>query len=108
MSGGRWEYSNNRLLSEMYGYGCDGKHIPNVLEDEELSRLVYDVLVLLGDADYYKSGDTGEETYRERVEEFKKKWLRSSRKDIVKRIVDAKIDELREELYKTFALDVAE
>lgn len=44
--------------------------------DEEMSELAYDLLCIIHLFDYYISDDAREETYRQEVEFFKKKWLR--------------------------------
>ena len=52
---------------------------------------------LIHDLDYYQSGDTCRETYIESKNEFKKKWF-GNRKIRIEKIVDKKIDQLREEV----------
>ncbi len=100
MSGGHFNYVNDYLQSELFGY----KDRPtNVLEDREISELVWDVLQLIHTFDWYKSGDTGKETYMVAKEKFKKKWF-DDRGDRVQRVVDTALQEVREELYETFNL----
>ena len=94
MSGGRFNYADGNLKSEMFG--CGDKPI-NVMEDDEVSELVWDVLNLIHDLDYYQSGDTCRETYIESKKEFKKKWF-GNRDERLEKIVDKKIDQLREEV----------
>ena len=94
MSGGIFNYADGNLKSEMFGYG--DKPI-NVMEDDEVSELVWDVLNLIHDLDYYQSGDTCRETYIESKKEFKKKWF-GNRKIRIEKIVDKKIERLREEV----------
>lgn len=77
----------------------------NEFEDREISELVWDVLNLIHDFDWYKSGDTGKETYLKAKAEFKKKWLGGNRGVRVRRIVDDAVKELKAELYETFALE---
>lgn len=101
MSGGFFEYQDGRLKSEMFGW-VDKPH--NVLEDRELSELTWDLLELIHDFDWYKSGDTGKETYLDAKAKFKKKWL-SNRGVRVKRIVDDAINDLKSELYESFRID---
>ena len=103
MSGGYWDYKDSSLKSEIFGWSwSDDAPIKNVFEDKEISILVYDVFGLMHDFDWYKSGDTCEETWLKKKNEFKKKWFKRGRKDICKNIVDSSIEELRKELYKTF------
>lgn len=99
MSGGRFDYIDSRLKSEIFGWTDKPR---NVFEDREISQLVWDVLDLLHEYDWYVSGDNDEETYLKTKAEFKKKWLGNARKDTIKRIINESLDELREELEKTF------
>ena len=69
----------------------------NVMEDDEISELVWDVLNLIHDLDYYQSGDTCRETYIESKKEFKKKWF-GNRKIRLENIIDRKIEDLKTEI----------
>lgn len=101
MSGGRFNYTDGTLKREIYGW-VDRPH--NVFEDREISELVWDVLELIHDYDWYASGDTGKETYLKAKAEFKKKWF-SNRGVRIRRIVDDAIEECKKELYDTFGFD---
>ena len=114
MSGGHFNYQNDRLCEEIYGYdmypsygdrgfsqSAKARRI-NPLKDFIISELVFDVFCLLHSFDWYESGDTCEETYREDVMRFKDKWLATQPSARVKEIVDDEILRLREELYKSF------
>lgn len=101
MSGGHWNYTNDSLKSEIFGWSNKPW---NALEDREISELVWDVLELLHDYDWYASGDTCKQTYLEAKTAFKKKWF-SNRGVRIKRTVDNAIDELRQELYETYGLE---
>jgi hypothetical protein len=98
MSGGHFEYKDSSLKNEMFGW-ADKPH--NVLEDRELSELTWDLLEVIHEYDWYKSGDTGKETYLKAKDKFKKKWL-SNRGINVRRIIDESVNELKLELYETF------
>lgn len=100
MSGGRFDYLDRSLKSEIFGWTDEPS---NVFEDREISELVWDVLDLIHDYDWYSSGDTCKETYLKAKAEFKKKWM-SNRGVRVKRIVDEAIRRTKEELYETFVL----
>lgn len=76
MSGGRFNYMNDTVQNEIFGYWDEGK-IPNVFEDREISELIYDVFNLIHDFDWYASGDTCKETYLKQKAAFKKKWLQN-------------------------------
>lgn len=101
MSGGRFDYYNDITKSEIFGYTDKPK---NVFEDIEISELVWDVLDLIHEFDWYKSGDTSEEDYLKSKIAFKKKWLNISRDERFKRTIDKVLDNTREELYKTYEI----
>jgi hypothetical protein len=101
MSGGHFEYLDSRLKDEIFGYE---DKVKNVFEDREVSELVFDVLDLIHEFDWYYSGDTGKETYLKAKAEFKKKWL-SSRGVRIKRTIDTALDEVRAELYETYGIE---
>lgn len=117
MSGGHWDYKNDYLANEMFGwwgspdYGERGfsqatrarKQDP--LEDKQLSELLWDLFCVLHSYDWYASADTGEETYRKDVAYFKKKWLKASTEELTRREIDEAIEETRKELYKTFGIE---
>ena len=67
------------------------------------SELVWDVLDLIHDYDWYASGDTCKETYLKKKDAFKKKWF-CNRGVRVRRIVDDALKQAKEELYETFAV----
>ena len=94
MSGGRFNYADGNLKSEMFGW-VDEPY--DVMEDEEISELVWDLLNLIHEFDYYESGDTLREDYIKAKQEFKKKWF-GNRSERLEQIVDKKIDQLREEV----------
>ena len=105
MSGGHFNYLDSSLKNEMFGWS-DKFH--NVLDDRELSELVWDILDLLHDYDWYISGDTGEDSWLEARKEFKDKWLNAEREDMVKRMIDGAVEECREELYRTYDVGVGD
>ena len=117
MSGGHFNYQNDRLCEEIYQYmvlpnygergfsqSATARRI-NPLEDLVISELVFDVFCLLHSFDWYESGDTCEETYREDVARFKDKWLKAPLTSRAKEIVDDEIIRLREELYTAFNIE---
>ena len=112
MSGGYFDYRNDYMKTDIFGYefnadyGVDAfknQKVPNVFEDREISELVADVFDLLHSFDWYKSGDTGKDTYLKDKERFKKKWF-SNRGVRVKTIVDTAIQQAKEELYETYGI----
>ena len=101
MSGGRFDYVDMRLKDEIFGYMDEPA---NVFEDREISELVWDVLDLIHEYDWYASGDTCKENYLEAKDAFKKKWF-SNRGVRVRRIVDEALKQCKDELYETFGFE---
>lgn len=100
MSGGYFEYADQRAKNKIFGYLGDELK-GNVFEDWEITELVRDVFDLIHDFDWYKSGDTCKETYLLKKAEFKKKWL-GKHPERVKEIIDLAIAEAKQELYETY------
>lgn len=100
MSGGYFNYRDATLREEIYGWS-DTWH--NVFEDREISELVWDILNLIHDYDYYVSGDTAKDTYLKAKADFKNKWF-NNRDVVVKRVVDTAIEEVKAELYETYGI----
>lgn len=120
MSGGHFEYLDQSLAREMFGWNidiCYGEKgfskvnkagAINPLQDRELSKLTWDLLCVIYSFDYYISGDTDEEQYLEDLKYFKDKWLKPGRKETAKRLVDEECDELKKELYKELGISEKE
>ena len=118
MSGGHWNYQNDTLAHDIFGwnfspdYGERGfKQAPlarreNPLEDKLLSELAWDLFCVLHSYDWYASGDTCEETYREDVLRFKKKWLKRGEAEFTRREIDVALEETRMELYKSLGVNI--
>ena len=100
MSGGNFNYVDATLRDEIYGWS-ETWH--NVFEDREISELVWDILDLIHDYDWYVSGDTRRETYLKAKVNFKNKWF-NNRDVVVKRVVDTAIEEVKAELYETYGI----
>ena len=111
MSGGHWDYRNDTLCGEIFGYLIeDTKEVgkANPLEDVLISELVFYVFGLLHAYDWYTCGDTSESDYREVVNAFKNKYFETNNgysKYLVKKIVDEQIYNVKKELYKAFNID---
>ncbi len=102
MSGGRFNYINDDLFREIYGWSAEyERYVPDVFEDLEISNLIHDVFKLIHDYDWYVSGDTCEETYIQAKTAFKEKWL-NNRELRVQRIVDEAIAKTKDDLYRTY------
>ena len=97
MSGGYWEYQDERLRSEIFHY-FDKPF--NVLEDMEMSLLLWDIFEVLHRFDLYKSHDTSKESYLEVKKAFKKKWIRNTnyRKDVLKKIIEDEFEAKKKEV----------
>lgn len=88
MSGGHFNYKDSELKNEIF----DWEDKPsNQFEDLEISRLVFDILELIHEYDWYISGDTGRENYLKAKRAFKKKWLRGNNVDTLREIIDDKL-----------------
>lgn len=103
MSGGRFNYQDSSLKDEIFGYA---DKVTNVFEDREISELVWDVLDLIHDYDWYASGDTCEETWLKQKAKFKKKWFETPRMDRLKKIIDETAEGFKLELYKTTGIKI--
>ena len=70
-----------------------------MMQDAELEELVHDFAEVLHDCEWYHSADICEETYRETVRKFKRKWIGGKgRNERLKAIIEKRIGEVREEL----------
>lgn len=113
MSGGHYDYKNDSLCNEIFGwsiYPTHGNHDEksrlarriDPFDDVLVSELVFDVFCLIHSFDWWQSGDTDEEDYREDVQQFKDKWLKLIPDDRVKTIIDDELSRVRERLYNAF------
>lgn len=104
MSGGHFNYADNVAKNEIFHWS-DKPH--NVFEDREISELIWDVFKLIHDFDWYYSGDTDEETYLKAKYAFKRKWL-NNKGVRVKHVIDKALNDVKEELYKTYGFLIEE
>lgn len=95
MSGGHFNYQDGALKNAIFYY--DDK-VSNQFEDIEISNLVFDVLDLIHDYDWYISGDTGREDWLRARKVFKDKWLKGDRSDRLKALIDSRLAEVSDEL----------
>ena len=96
MSGGHFDYADQRAKDEIFGWSDKPK---DVFEDMELSQLVFDVFDLIHDFDWYISGDTCSGTWNEKRKAFKDKWLTTPGREVVfNHIIDDAIAKLRRDL----------
>ena len=91
MSGGHYNYMYSRIedtyVGEMY--------------DSQLNEMMKDLVDLLHDLEWWQSCDYSEETYRESVNKFKKKWFRQTKIDVQKQI-ESEFERTKNELLKEF------
>lgn len=91
MSGGSYCYMFNRIEEEYVGR----------MFDSQLNSMMKDLVEVLHDLEWWQSCDTGEDTYRRTVTEFKKKWFKQTKIDVQKQI-ESKFEQTKDELLKEF------
>lgn len=89
MSGGSYGYIYSKLQDE-----CRGR-----MYDAEMNDLIADLSAVLHDLEWWQSGDTSEEQYRQTLMEFKEKWFKTDRKERLKGYIDEQIGIVKEQLY---------
>lgn len=102
MSGGKFNYADIQLRSEIFG---ESNECSNVFEDFEISELVWDVLDLIHEFDMYKSCDNSKSEYLEARQNFKDKWLNDNKSSRRKAIINKALLKCKDELYQTFDID---
>lgn len=102
MSGGHFSYTDSQLKYEIFGFSDAWN---NALEDREISELVWDVLELIHEYDWYASGDTCKDTYLAAKDEFKNKWFKTDRNTRIRYTIDKTFEDAKAELYETFAMN---
>lgn len=95
MSGGSYNYIYYTLEEE-----CKGR-----MHDAEMDDLIADLCDVLHDLEWWQSGDSLEEKYRETLRKFKKKWFNANRKERLKGYIDKQIGVVRRELYELIGED---
>lgn len=88
MSGGAYDYKFEEIRDTYVGR----------MHDIELDKLMKDLVVLLKALEWWRSGDTGQETYREAVSIFKEKWLGISQEERVTRLIEDSLGEVEDKL----------
>lgn len=122
MSGGRFNYIDRSLCTEMFDewadYDLEGlkdlkdarKRVRrrNRFEDVEISELIFDVFCLIHSYDWYASGDTGEDDYRKDVDYFKRKWFGKTARQRAEKVAKDAIYEFSEDIKKIFGVTDAD
>ncbi len=91
MSGGSYCYMYCRIEEEYVGR----------MYDSQLNEMMKDLVKVLHDLEWWQSSDTGEDTYRRAVTEFKKKWFKQTKIDVQKQI-ESELERTKNELLKEF------
>ena len=91
MSGGHFNWIQTNMEYELVGH----------MLDPELDDLMKDVVELVNDLDLYLSDDTSEKDWEAAKEKFKRKWLRGNHEERLKKLVEEKINQLKDELIQT-------
>lgn len=73
----------------------------NRMFDSQLNEMMKDLVKVLHDLEWWQSCDTGEDTYRRAVTEFKKKWFKQTKIDVQKQI-ESEFERTKDELMKEF------
>ncbi len=94
MSGGSYDYICYKL-----------EEASSFARDLEIKELLKDLADVLHADEWAYDGDISEESYKETLSKFKKKWFKDSRADRLKVIIDDKVDKLRGELYDMIGVD---
>ena len=89
MSGGSYNYICYKLEEE-----CNG-----AMYDAEMNDLIKDLCEVLHDLEWWQSGDSSENQYRNTLTKFKAKWFKGSRKQRLKGYIDEQISIVRSQLY---------
>ena len=91
MSGGSYYYMYSQVEEEYV----------DRMFDSQLNTMMKDLTGLLHDLEWWQSGDYSEETYRETVKKFKKKWFGQTKID-VQSYIENEFERTKNELLKEF------
>lgn len=97
MSGGSFNY---KYTTFKYDYA--GRML-----DAELDEMMEDLSKVLRDLEWYTDGDIGEDTYRETILDFKRKWFKRSEADI-KKMIEEQFNKTKQELLSTLKYTIDE
>lgn len=93
MSGGYYDYFYIKL-----------QEFENEMQDHEMNDLVVDLAEVFHDLEWWQSGDSSEEAYREQVKEFKEKWLHQSAESRIANYIDEELEETRKRLHNMLSI----
>ena len=89
MSGGSYNYIYSRLSEE-----CE-----NRMYDAEMNDMISDLCEVLHALEWWKSSDSSEFVYREKLSRFKAKWFKGDRQERLKGYIDKQIGIVKSQLY---------
>ena len=89
MSGGSYDYMYSRVEEEY----------ADRMFDSQLNTMMKYLAGLLHELEWWQSGDYNEETYREAVKKFKKKWLKQTKIDVWRVINKCCEDKLKKYIF---------
>ena len=89
MSEGSYGYIFSKLSGE-----CEGR-----MYDAEMNDLIEDLCAVLHDLEWWQSGDSSEDRYRNTLMKFKAKWFKGDRQERLKGYIDEQIGMVRSQLY---------
>lgn len=95
MSGGSYGYECYRVEEAYVGH----------MYDHEMNLLMFDLVKVLHDLEWWQSGDYGEEAYQKTLSEFKEKWFDGDRVERLQNIITEETDKLRTELMAMIGMD---
>lgn len=104
MSRGYWDYRDEQLCSEIFGWVTDKEFVPNVFGDTEISEVIFDVFKLLYAFDSYKCGDWSKNSWNDAKLEFKEKWFARTPEGRAKEIADKALARARKEIYDALGI----
>lgn len=93
MSGGCYDYFYIKLLD-----------FEDEMQDREMNDLVLDLAEVFYDLEWWQSGDSTEENYREQVKIFKDKWLHQSAESRIANYIDEELEETRKRLHNMLSI----
>ena len=82
-----------------YGYSTVEYTYVGEMLDSELNEMMKDLVEVLHDLEWYVDCDISEETYRETVTKFKRKWFKR-RKCHIEALVNEEFEKKKQELLK--------
>ena len=88
MSGGSYDYVCYKLSNE-----CEGR-----MYDAEMNDLIKDLCEVLHDLEWWQSGDSSENRYRNTLTKFKAKWFGENRNKRLKEYLNSTLDDMKREI----------